>query len=85
MKKQFYLGCLEEPISKQLHGHLFAVDAARFDHAADAINDLVVFGLLTQSNSDQLRKRLAAKIREAVAHYHSQGIRPGAARKGARK
>lgn len=85
MKKEFHLGCLEKPVSLQLKGHLFVADAARFDRQAGAIDDLVVCGLLTRADSDRIRKRLAAKIRAAVAMFHSQGRLSGAARKGVRK
>ena len=85
MKKGFTLGCLEEPVSLQLKGHLFVADAARFDRQAGAIDDLVVCGLLTNADSDRIRKRLAAKIRAAVARYHSQGIRPAGAQERVRK
>jgi hypothetical protein len=88
MKKQFYLGCLEDSVSMQLAGHLFPSDGARFDKLAGAIDDLVVGSLLTQADSDRIRKRLVAKIRAAVDQYHRfDEFRPDvrAERKGARK
>lgn len=76
MSRTLTLGCICDPISKQLAGIISQEDANQLDRDNNAINHCYVLGYMPDAVVAKARKKLMAKCQKAVtahAQVNTQG------------